>query len=50
MWYTIDVPDQGSYQEVAAHLDGSGVSAEESEDGLLTRDPSGIGILLRNGT
>ncbi len=50
MWFTIDMPDQGSYQEEAARLAAGGTPTEESQDGLLIRDPSGIGILLRAGT
>ena len=46
-YYTIDLPTQASYDEVVARVDAAGVPLERTEAGLLLRDPSQNGVILR---
>jgi catechol 2,3-dioxygenase len=43
---TIVLPDQGERDRVASRVADSGREPEAREDGVLVRDPSGIGLLL----
>jgi catechol 2,3-dioxygenase len=43
---TIVVPDAGKRDRVAARVSDSGGELEARDDGMLVRDPSGIGLLL----
>ncbi|HSG17960.1 MAG TPA: VOC family protein [Anaerolineae bacterium] len=46
-WFSIDLPDAGSYEECVQKAKSAPWPTEERDDGLLVRDPSGNGILLR---
>ena len=46
-YYTIDLPTQAAYDEVVARVDAAGVPLERTEAGLLLRDPSQNGVILR---
>jgi catechol 2,3-dioxygenase len=46
-WFSIDLPDANAYQECALRAKNASQLAQERHDGLLVRDPSGNGILLR---
>jgi catechol 2,3-dioxygenase len=43
---TIVLPDAGERDRVAARVEATGQEPEPREDGVLVRDPSGIGLLL----
>ncbi len=43
---TIVLPDAGERDRVAARVEATGQEPESREDGVLVRDPSGIGLLL----
>ena len=43
---TIVLPDAGERDRVAARVGATGQEPESREDGVLVRDPSGIGLLL----
>ncbi|MGH3028468.1 MAG: VOC family protein [Gaiellaceae bacterium] len=43
---TIVLPDAGERDRVAARIAATGQEPESREDGVLVRDPSGIGLLL----
>ena len=43
---TIVLPDAGERDRVAARVEATGQAPESREDGVLVRDPSGIGLLL----
>jgi catechol 2,3-dioxygenase len=43
---TIVLPDAGDRDRVAARVEATGQEPESREDGVLVRDPSGIGLLL----
>jgi catechol 2,3-dioxygenase len=46
-YFTIDLPDQAAYNQVVARIDAAGIPSNQTEDGLLLRDPSQNGVLLR---
>ena len=46
-WFAIDLPDADAYQASVQMAKSASSPAEECENGLLVRDPSGNGILLR---
>jgi catechol 2,3-dioxygenase len=46
-YYTIDLPTQGAYDEVAARVDAAGIPSNRTDEGLLLHDPSQNGIILR---
>jgi catechol 2,3-dioxygenase len=46
-YYTIDLPTQAAYDEIVARVDAAGVPLERTEAGLLLRDPSQNGVILR---
>jgi catechol 2,3-dioxygenase len=48
VWFTIDIPDQESYQELARRLSTRKIATQKQGQGLLIHDPSGIAILLRH--
>ena len=43
---TIVLPDRGERDRVAARVADAGQEPEARDDGVLVRDPSGIGLLL----
>jgi catechol 2,3-dioxygenase len=43
---TIVLPDAGERDRVAARVEATGQEPESREDGVLVRDPSGVGLLL----
>jgi catechol 2,3-dioxygenase len=47
MWFTINLPDQATFQAVSGRLAASAMPGEQTDHGLLIRDPAGIGIMLR---
>ena len=46
-YYTIDLPTQAAYDEIVARVDAAGVPSEQTEAGLMLRDPSQNGVVLR---
>jgi catechol 2,3-dioxygenase len=46
-YYTIDLPTQAAYDEVAARVDAAGIPSNQTEAGLLLHDPSQNGVILR---
>jgi catechol 2,3-dioxygenase len=55
-YFTVDLPESAELARVAEHLRAAGVpferqiDAPQMTDGLVLNDPSGNGILLRNGS
>jgi catechol 2,3-dioxygenase len=45
-WFTLLLPSQAELDRVLARLTGAGLSPEQTPDGLLVRDPAGIGVRL----
>lgn len=45
--FTIELPDQESYQSIAHRLESQSLAVDQRAQGLKIHDPSGIGILLR---
>ena len=45
-YFTIELPDQKSLDDVTARLDAAAVPTNQMEDGILLSDPSQNGILL----
>lgn len=45
--FTVDLPDQGALDEVAARVQKAGIPANQTDEGLLVRDPSQNGVVLR---
>ncbi|MCC6499409.1 MAG: VOC family protein [Anaerolineales bacterium] len=45
--FTIDLPTQAAYDEVVARADAAGIPSNRTEAGLLLRDPSQNGVILR---
>lgn len=45
-YFTINLPDQKSLDEVIARVDGAGISSNQTENGLLFYDPSQNGVML----
>lgn len=45
--FSIELPNQQTYDEVVARVDAAGVMSNQTEDGLLLHDPSQNGVLLR---
>lgn len=48
--FTIDLPSQQAYDEVAARVDAAGLPSNQTEAGLLLHDPSQNGVILRVAT
>jgi catechol 2,3-dioxygenase len=46
-YFTVELPDQHALDEVAARVEKAGIAANQMEDGLLVRDPSQNGVVLR---
>jgi catechol 2,3-dioxygenase len=46
-WYEVVVGDATSLAECLARVEAAGVAVERVDDGVLVRDPSGNGVLLR---
>lgn len=46
-YYTIDLSTQAAYDEVVARVDAAGIPSKRTEAGLLLRDPSQNGVILR---
>lgn len=46
-YFTIDLPDQKTYDEVVARVDEAGIPSNQTEAGLLVHDPSQNGVILR---
>jgi catechol 2,3-dioxygenase len=47
IWFTVDFPDQDSYDRYIKRLSSSSVVIEDHPQGVLLKDPSGIAVLLR---
>jgi catechol 2,3-dioxygenase len=47
-WFEVVLPDGGELERVEASVREAGAPAESRDDGLLTADPSGNGVLLRS--
>jgi catechol 2,3-dioxygenase len=47
-WFEIALPDREALDRIASRLRAAGFEAAERDRGLLTEDPSGNGVLLRN--
>lgn len=47
LYIAFDLPDQTTLNEIIARLEQSGIPHERTKDGLLLRDPSQNGVLLR---
>jgi len=45
--FTVELPDRAALEIVSARVETGGLAAREEADGLLLRDPSQIGVLLR---
>ena len=45
-YFTIDLPDQKTYEEVVARVDAAGIPSNQTEAGLLLHDPSQNGAIL----
>lgn len=45
--YTIVLPDEAALDDLAARIDVAGLELTETDEGLLLRDPSQNGVLLR---
>jgi len=45
--FTVDFPNQSALDEVVARVEKSGISYNQTEDGLLLHDPSQNGVVLR---
>ena len=45
--FAVELPDQGALEEVIARVEKAGISANQTEDGLLLSDPSQNGVVLR---
>jgi len=45
--FTVELPDQGALDEVIARVEKAGISANQTENGLLLSDPSQNGVVLR---
>jgi len=46
-YFSIDLPTQAAYDEVAARVDAAGIPSKLTEAGLLLQDPSQNGVMLR---
>jgi len=46
-YWTLVVEGQAELAAVRARLEGAGVSVEQRSDGVLARDPGGMGVLVR---
>jgi catechol 2,3-dioxygenase len=44
--FTVELPDQKALDEVVARVEKAGISANQTEDGLLIYDPSQNGVIL----
>ncbi|HTY22148.1 MAG TPA: VOC family protein [Desulfomonilaceae bacterium] len=45
-FYTIELPDQAEFSRVLARVQQAGIAVEETEEGILVRDPGSIGVVL----
>ncbi|HAV76814.1 MAG TPA: glyoxalase [Anaerolineae bacterium] len=45
-YFTIELPNQGAYDEVIARVDEAGIPSNETETGLHLHDPSQNGVVL----
>jgi catechol 2,3-dioxygenase len=46
-YFTVDLPDQKTYEEVVARVDAAGIPSNRTEEGLSLQDPSQNGVVLR---
>jgi catechol 2,3-dioxygenase len=46
-YFAVELPDQKALGEVIARVENAGISANQTEEGLLLYDPSQNGVLLR---
>jgi catechol 2,3-dioxygenase len=44
--FELRLPDDASLRSVVGRIESAGIPAEQRDDGLLVRDPSGNGVLL----
>lgn len=49
-WFEIVLPDDDELMRTERSVRATGAAAERTDEGVLTRDPSGNGILLRAGS
>jgi catechol 2,3-dioxygenase len=47
--FSVALPDAAALAATRKRLEQAGVSLQESEDGLMARDPAGIGVILMLG-
>jgi len=45
-YFTVELPDQKSLDEVIARIDKAGIPSNQTDDGLLVHDPSQNGLIL----
>ncbi len=48
-WFELLMPDNDALEAVRARLSAAGITLDAQDEGMLVRDPSGNGILLRVG-
>jgi catechol 2,3-dioxygenase len=46
--FEVRLPDRASFEQTLEHLRAAGVESEQLDGGVLVRDPSGNGVLLRS--
>jgi len=46
-YFTVELPDQKSLEDVLARVENAGIPANQTEDGLLLYDPSQNGLMFR---
>ena len=47
IWFSIDLPERDAYEQFVQRLAASPTTSEAHEQGLLLRDPAGIGVMVR---
>jgi catechol 2,3-dioxygenase len=45
-YFTVELPDQTSLDEIVARIEKAGILANQTDDGLLVHDPSQNGVIL----
>lgn len=45
-YFTVELPNQQALDEVVARIDKAGIPSNQTDDGLLVRDPSQNGVIL----
>jgi catechol 2,3-dioxygenase len=46
-YFTVDLPNQESLDDVVSRVNNAGLASNQTEDGLLLYDPSQNGVMLR---